>query len=327
MLVQVDENQQLCSFVISHTQQWTEPKLSWNPEEYWNITSVSLPPSVVWLPSLFIYNSISTKDMMRPERFNMRLHDNGRVFMNIPQTVVAVCDMDVSLFPFDTQYCPISHTSPLLTVEEQVVTVRQTPEKADFKGNPEYDVINVTTFAYNISENGETRMSYVFVFQLKRRPLYYIIVIVIPTFLISALSIFGIFCSENVAQSRTEKISTGLASLLSLIVLLGVISSEMPRTEKFPLLGMYILSVLFVISLAIVVSFIEHTIHARFIEKNVFPSLNLYKILLLTPCKDVKEKIKSNGKCVQNDSKLAAMIDSTIRKNSTDSLDKSNLEQ
>jgi hypothetical protein len=59
-------------------------------------------------------------------------------------------------------------------------------------------------------EDGEYRVEVHYILQLNRRPIYYITVIVAPTFLISALSILGIFSPGQNDGPRGEKVSTCL---------------------------------------------------------------------------------------------------------------------
>ena len=57
-----------------------------------------------------------------------------------------------------------------------------------------------------------------------RRPIFYITVIVVPIFLISTLSILGIFTPGSSDGPRGEKVSLGLGSLLAMTVLLGIVA-------------------------------------------------------------------------------------------------------
>jgi hypothetical protein len=56
-------------------------------------------------------------------------------------------------------------------------------------------------------EDGEYRAEAHFIVHLHRRPIYYLTVIVAPTFLISALSILGIFSPNSNDGPRNEKVS------------------------------------------------------------------------------------------------------------------------
>lgn len=67
--------------------------------------------------------------------------------------------------------------------------------------------------------------------------MFYITVIVVPIFLISVLSILGIFTPGSHEGPRSEKVSLGLGSLLAMTVLLGIVAGAMPKSNSIPLLG------------------------------------------------------------------------------------------
>lgn len=89
---------------------------------------------------------------------------------------------------------------------------------ARFQGNAEWEVLNVTVRHMKFMEEGEYRAEVHYILHLHRRPIYYITVIVAPTFLISALSILGIFSPGANDGPRGEKVSLGLGSLLGMCV-------------------------------------------------------------------------------------------------------------
>ena len=76
-----------------------------------------------------------------------------------------------------------------------------------------------------------------YIFEIKRRPIFYITVIVVPIFLISTLSILGIFTPGEKNSPRNEKVSMGLGSLMATTVLLGIVAGAMPKSNSLPLLG------------------------------------------------------------------------------------------
>ena len=227
------------SVVISHVQKWTDPKLSWDLEKFNGVREVVIPQSFIWVPKLFIYNSMDTKAMLTEDRYDVRVSHNGRVKINIPQYVSCICRLQIDMFPFDTQFCAVALASPLLNTEEMDVNATKPPHDSYFAGNAEWEVMNVTVRHMKFMEEGEFRAEVHYILHLHRRPIYYLTVIVAPTFLISVLSILGIFSPGSNEGPRGEKVSLGLGSLLALTVLLDIVAGAMPKSNSVPLLGKY----------------------------------------------------------------------------------------
>ena len=235
------ENQQVMSVVISHVQKWTDPKLAWDIEKFNGVKEVVVPQSFIWVPKLFIYNSMDTKAMLTEDRYDVRVSHKGRVKINIPQYVSCICRLQIDMFPFDTQFCAVALASPLLNTEEMDVNATKPPQDSYFAGNAEWEVMNVTVRHMKFMEEGEFRAEVHYILHLHRRPIYYLTVIVAPTFLISVLSILGIFSPGSNEGPRGEKVSLGLGSLLALTVLLDIVAGAMPKSNSVPLLGKYLI--------------------------------------------------------------------------------------
>ncbi|VDO50867.1 unnamed protein product [Haemonchus placei] len=291
ILTEVRENQQVASFVISHVQRWHDPKLQWEPEKFNGLRQVVMPQNLVWVPKLFIYNSMDTKDMLTEDRYDVRVQHTGHVKINIPQFVTTLCRIDIDLFPFDTQFCAIALASPLLSVEEMDVNATQPPKDSYFSGNAEWEVINVTVRQMKFMEDGEYRAEVHYILHLNRRPIYYITVIVVPTFLISALSILGIFSPGSNDGPRNEKVSLGLGSLLAMTVLLDIVAGAMPKSNSIPLLGFYIIVVIMLCAIGVAISMALLGMSRSYIQTEQLPSKMAYQyayqMLALTPTKAI----------------------------------------
>ncbi|XGW28247.1 hypothetical protein V3C99_008220 [Haemonchus contortus] len=288
ILTEVRENQQVASFVISHVQRWHDPKLQWEPEKFNGLTQVVMPQNLVWVPKLFIYNSMDTKNMLTEDRYDVRVQHTGHVKINIPQFVTTLCRIDIDLFPFDTQFCAVALASPLLSVEEMDVNATQPPKDSYFSGNAEWEVINVTVRQMKFMEDGEYRAEVHYILHLNRRPIYYITVIVVPTFLISALSILGIFSPGSNDGPRNEKVSLGLGSLLAMTVLLDIVAGAMPKSNSIPLLGFYIIVVIMLCAIGVAISMALLGMSRSYIQTEQLPSKMAYQMLALTPTKAMR---------------------------------------
>lgn len=285
ILTELRENQQVASFVISHHQKWVDPDLAWDPAEFGGLKQIVVPQSMVWVPKLFIYNSMDTKEMLSENRFDIRITNRGRLKMNIPQYVTCICRLNIELFPFDTQFCAIALASPLLNTSEMSVVSKPPPKDSYFSGNAEWEVTNVTVRHMKFQEDGEFRAEAHFIIHLHRRPIYYITVIVAPTFLISALSILGIFSPNSNDGPRNEKVSLGLGSLLAMSVLLDIVSTAMPKSNSIPLLGYYIMTSIILCAIAVGVSMTLLAISRQLIQSNQLPSESTYRILFMRSSK------------------------------------------
>lgn len=283
ILTELRENQQVASFVISHIQKWTDPRLAWDPELFSGLRQIVIPHSNVWLPKMFIYNSMDNKEMLTENRFDIRLSNDGRIKANIPHYVTCICRLNISLFPFDTQFCAIAQASPLLSVYEMDVNATMPPKDSYFSGNAEWELFNVTVRSTKFLEDGERRVEVHYIMHLRRRPVYYITVIVAPTFLISALSILGIFTPGTNDGPRGEKVSLGLGSLLAMSVLLDIVSAAMPRSNSIPLLGYYIILAIVLCAVGVGVSMGMLAISRQLIQNGELPSPKVYRWLWLEP--------------------------------------------
>lgn len=77
-----------------------------------------------------------------------------------------------------------------------------------------------------------------FMLDIKRKPLFYLVNLIIPTCIITLISIVGFFMPSSASGERHEKISLGITTLLSMSILMLMVSDQMPTTSTFiPLIG------------------------------------------------------------------------------------------
>uniref|UniRef100_A0AC35TZR6 Neur_chan_LBD domain-containing protein n=1 Tax=Rhabditophanes sp. KR3021 TaxID=114890 RepID=A0AC35TZR6_9BILA len=283
ILTELNENQQVAAFVISHVQKWHDPALQWEPNDFDGQTQLIVPQKHLWIPKLFVYNSKDTKLMLNDNLFDARIQSTGDVKINIPQFVSCICRLSIELFPFDFQWCPVAIASPVLTVTEMDAFVTDPPQNSYFTGNAEWEYQRVIVKKIVFTEEDEQRVEIQYIFQLKRRPMFYLTVIVAPNFLISFLSILGIFSPGTNDGERNEKVSLGLGSLLAMTVLLGIVAGAMPKSNSIPLLGYYILAVILICATAVAVSMTFLAINKKLIQHHKMPTDFAYRVMWVRP--------------------------------------------
>uniref|UniRef100_A0A914CGV8 Uncharacterized protein n=1 Tax=Acrobeloides nanus TaxID=290746 RepID=A0A914CGV8_9BILA len=76
---------------------------------------------------------------------------------------------------------------------------------------------------------------------IRRKPLFYIFTLIIPTSIITIVAIVGFFTPASTGDERTEKFNLGMTTLLAMSILLLMVAEKMPTTsEAVPLIGDFI---------------------------------------------------------------------------------------
>ncbi|ELU08607.1 hypothetical protein CAPTEDRAFT_191122 [Capitella teleta] len=88
--------------------EWADHFMTWNPEDYGNITSaVWLAMDDVWMPDFAIYDSLSSRSIENHHHGLYIKYDGTVVF--VPVVVASIpCYGDISTFPYDIHRCTIS---------------------------------------------------------------------------------------------------------------------------------------------------------------------------------------------------------------------------
>ena len=73
---------------------------------------------------------------------------------------------------------------------------------------------------------------------LRRKPLYFFVNLILPTVVVSLVSILGLFSPSSSTGERSEKVTLGMTTLLAMAILLLMVADQMPTTSThIPLIG------------------------------------------------------------------------------------------
>ena len=102
---------------------WTDPRLSWDPADWDNITQVVMYPGAhsggamdtidnnMWTPQVVLYNGITPQDQVMEEGAAWVTH-TGAVWSSTPGVIDVSCRFaGLAAFPFDELSCPIEIAS------------------------------------------------------------------------------------------------------------------------------------------------------------------------------------------------------------------------
>uniref|UniRef100_A0A7E4V8Z1 Neurotransmitter-gated ion-channel ligand-binding domain-containing protein n=1 Tax=Panagrellus redivivus TaxID=6233 RepID=A0A7E4V8Z1_PANRE len=268
-------------------QKWNDAFLGWDPHKYGSINSTILPYDRIWLPDTYVYNSVVMNREETERYINVVVsteywkRKRGAVvkFM-YPALYRTTCRLNIRYFPYDQQTCTLIISS-------------WTSDKSAIDYEPEFDSVNLENFIPNeewvvVSFNVK-RVEQKFVccpqpwvlleatLIVRRKPLYYIVNLVIPTSVITLVAVTGFFTPASTSNERREKLSLGIDSLLAHSLLLMMVSEQMPTTSDYvPLFGLFYLSIIAIIFVGTLFTAFILNIHLQKTHNKLIPPLVSY---------------------------------------------------
>uniref|UniRef100_A0A0K0E4H6 Neur_chan_LBD domain-containing protein n=1 Tax=Strongyloides stercoralis TaxID=6248 RepID=A0A0K0E4H6_STRER len=271
-ILELNEPQQYILLNAWIIESWYDEFLYWDPSKYDNISEIRLPHEFIWLPDTTLYNSLVMKDDDTRRLLNAKLTtipEKKAVHIDLlyPTIYKFSCLLNLKYFPFDTQVCTMVFSS-------------WTYDKEGIDYYPKNDNIGITNYLENegwylikaTSKRIEKKYKccpnkYAILhltFYLRRKPLFYLVNLIIPTSIITLIALVGFFTTSSASGDREEKVSLGITTLLSMSILMLMVSDQMPTTSTFiPLIGWFILGMIIIISMGTLASSIVITVHKK----------------------------------------------------------------
>ncbi|XP_033102305.1 neuronal acetylcholine receptor subunit alpha-4-like [Anneissia japonica] len=280
-LIDVDEKNQILVTSVWVKQEWHDFKLTWDPEEYDGLESIRIPIEQLWRPDFVLYNN-ADGDYDMQFMTNAIVGYKGDVFWMPPAIFKTSCLIEIEFFPFDEQLCKMkfgswTHDSKYIDMAKLSGSV----DLEDYWPNGEWAIMEAPINRHNLSYPCCPNEFYIDItveFVIHRKPLFYVVTLVIPCLLISFLTIL-VFYLPSDAQ---EKITLSISILLALIVFLLLIPSIIPPTSNnLPLIGRYMLFTMGLVTASIFVTVVVINIHFRSATTHEMPQW-IRKVFLQT---------------------------------------------
>ncbi|CAH1794858.1 unnamed protein product [Owenia fusiformis] len=247
-LEKIDEKRDLLYAFGWVDMMWTDPRLKWNASEFGDVHSIVVLADNVWIPDITMYNSLNTNSFYDDADARVFLNDTGVVAYYPGVYFSTSCVIDVTYFPFDEQICSFDVASK--AYDTSIIDLVSEPfaKAADLENyheNHEWHITEMWVVNRNTTyiDHSTKKLKNVLVTKLhmKRQPMYYSVNVMLPCILFSLLSVAVFFLPVE----SGEKISLGIALVLScLVFLLMVVDMIPPRSDKIPLLGVYLTTML-----------------------------------------------------------------------------------
>ncbi|GMT15309.1 hypothetical protein PFISCL1PPCAC_6606 [Pristionchus fissidentatus] len=272
-IIEVDEPSQNIKLNVWMIQRWKDEFLYWNPAEYGGIDRTVLPYNILWIPDTYLYNSVKMARDETERYMNIQvetLHDKGENASQLsflyPAIYTLTCRLNIRYFPYDQQNCTLTISSWTNSKSALDYYADPTVNLASFIPNEEWQVIKFDIYRheYKYACCEEPWVIIQASLVIRRKPLYYLVNLIIPTSIITIVAITGFFTPASTDDDRTEKINLGITTLLAMSILMLMVSDQMPTTSEFvPLIGWFYLSIIIIISIGTFLTSVILSIQGR----------------------------------------------------------------
>nr|XP_029132642.1 5-hydroxytryptamine receptor 3A-like [Labrus bergylta] len=269
---------------------WTDEYISWDPNDFCNIYSITLPSKQLWLPDLTI-EEMTEKDKATQSPY-LRVSYWGRVTYRNDMVLLTTCKMDVYKFPFDIQSCTLTFKSVIHNVNEIKLEKWGDSDttgwsKEIIKTQSDWEFINITVDNNHVNKFFINQSMMVYTVNMQRRSVLHIVNFILPVLLFLCLDLASFMISEHGGEKLSFKVTVLLAVTVMQLILNEILPSS---SNRIPLIAMYCIGIFGLMML----SLLETIFVMYLIEKDSAPQNDWTdkEQSLSEDCKDKRGKNK-----------------------------------
>ncbi|CAD5112618.1 DgyrCDS1833 [Dimorphilus gyrociliatus] len=282
---EVDPKNQRMSIFAWQPMQWKDEFLAWNSEEHGGIKRIILPTASIWIPDFVLQN---TADKFYNEEslkyFNAEVSHTGNVIFTPGGKLSTSCPLNMKYFPFDYQACKllVSVWAPSCAeVKMEALSKKVATDR--YEESAEWTLVSTSIKNVQILYLGVKYCSIEINLNLQRKPLYFVLIFVIPCILLSFVSIV----SFTIPAEGGERISMSMTVLLSFSFFLIVLNDLLPKnSDEAPILAIYIVVVMAFMGMSLICTILVVRLH--YSSKPVSPLIKRVITGYLAFCVKVK---------------------------------------
>ncbi|VEL39557.1 unnamed protein product [Protopolystoma xenopodis] len=214
--------------------------MKWDRNLFKDINQVSIPSQNLWLPDVGVMNGKSSADFDFSAGTRSRLKvENGSVTWMHGAILDITCPLDVSFFPFDYQTCYLILTPWNSDIQQLLLVPYQQGSTVDNEFLPnsnvsEWEIQDVKFQQKLYTDDSNSTYQYISIaIHLKRQPLYFIVLVLVPFSMLSVLA-----CLIFTLDDTGDRLSVAVSLVLSMTMYVVIVSSNAPRSMRtLPVLG------------------------------------------------------------------------------------------
>uniref|UniRef100_A0A7N4PIA0 5-hydroxytryptamine receptor 3E n=1 Tax=Sarcophilus harrisii TaxID=9305 RepID=A0A7N4PIA0_SARHA len=253
-ILDVDEQLQLLTSFLWLDMVWDNAFISWNPEECGGIRKISITAQNLWLPDIFIIESVDVDQT--PTGLTAYVSNEGRIKYKKPMKVTSICNLDIFRFPFDKQNCTLTFSSFLFTVDDMLLGMeKELWEIVDtshnlIKTQGEWELLGISKATPKLAVGSNLYDQIMFHVAIKRRPGLYVINLLLPSGFLIAID----------ALSFLLPTESGNRAPFKMTLLLGYTVFLLMMNDLLPASGIPLISIYFALCLTLMVTSVLESI-------------------------------------------------------------------
>ena len=224
--------------------EWIDEKLNWNPSDHGDIHFIKMNDNLIWVPDIVLSNAAKKLEKLGLPIMEANVHHTGLVHYVLGDVMYTTCDVDVTSFPFDTQYCFLEFL-PFAYSTWEVKIISNPVDLGIYSENNAWVLKSTSSETMLIDTDTVPYMKVTLT--LERRYAFFIVSLFFPVIILAVLNgmVFVLPADSG------ERVGYAITCLLSMSVYLTFASEILPTSSKPVAVVIYIMLFVMLLSAAI----------------------------------------------------------------------------
>ncbi|KAG7206627.1 hypothetical protein KM043_000306 [Ampulex compressa] len=214
---------------------WTDEKLKWEPSKYGGLQEIHVGNHEIWQPDVTLYNSATANTIEHYGDSHCIINHDGTVLWVPPAQFVAFCNLDLRLWPFDTQLCTLTMGSWTFHGRQIDLQLKSPAmQQGTYVKNTEWQILNLSRSREEVMYAccPEAYIQLNFTLTLKRNSGLYYNVLMTP----AAAVVFLMLTIFWLSPQSEMKFTIAACTILIIALFLMYFGLKVPLTTCPPLL-------------------------------------------------------------------------------------------
>uniref|UniRef100_A0A6Q2WTY0 Gamma-aminobutyric acid receptor subunit rho-1 n=1 Tax=Esox lucius TaxID=8010 RepID=A0A6Q2WTY0_ESOLU len=221
---------------------WKDERLSFPSTNNQSMTFDSRLAKKIWVPDMFfVHSKRSFIHDTTTDNVMLRVYPDGNVLYSMRVTVTAMCNMDLSRFPLDTQTCSLEIESYAYTDDDLMLYWKKgneslnTDERISLSQFLIQKFHTTTKLAFYSSTGWYNRL-YIH-FTLRRHIFFFLLQTYFPATLMVMLSWVSFWIDRRAVPAR---VPLGITTVLTMSTIITGVNASMPRVSYIKAVDIYL---------------------------------------------------------------------------------------